>query len=245
MAGTIAATPVEHRSRGVTRTSISITTATGGTADATNVGVGFGRLVGVMSAGPGAPLITLTDTRTGATILTHRPNVAVFGNTTTGDTSGGTSEDLWTTGAAHGLSEGDEIVFTSITGGGGGAAINTPYWVVTTTGFGATTFCLSDTAAHAAAGTNIVNVGTSDVSAATWYAAGATVTPSFFRPTAVIKTNAGAAITAADTAPNVNRDIYLGGKVSVEATGGENTAAACTLVLIVDETGVGDLALTV
>jgi hypothetical protein len=55
---------------------------------------------------------------------------------------------------------------------------------------------------------------------------------------------AGAAITAADTAPNVNRDIYVAGKLSVAVAGGGNLET-CKLALIVDEVGIGDLALTV
>jgi len=50
---------------------------------------------------------------------------------------------------------------------------------------------------------------------------------------------AGTAVAAADTAPNVNRDIVVGGKVSVSAVGGSG-ATACTIALIVDEAGLGD-----
>lgn len=56
----------------------------------------------------------------------------------------------------------------------------------------------------------------------------------YFRPTAVIATNAGAAITAADTAPNVNRDIYVAGKLKLVAAQGGNLGAG-ELHIVVDE----------
>lgn len=40
-------------------------------------------------------------------------------------------------------------------------------------------------------------------------------TSDFYRPTAVVATNAGVAITAATTAPNVNRDIFVAGKLNL------------------------------
>lgn len=68
--------------------------------------------------------------------------------------------------------------------------------------------------------------------------------PRYFRPTAVITTNAGAAVTAAGTAVDVNRDIFVGGKISVAvAQGGVSTSG--TLYLVVDEEGLGNPALTV
>lgn len=148
MAGSAVPTKIEHRPRGVVRTNIAITTDASGDASATVVGVGFGRLVGVMYNGglDEAAVITLTDTKTAQTLLTY----------TTG-----------TEGVA-----------------------------------------------------------------------------TFFRPTTAVVTNAGAAIAASDVAPNVNRDIYLGGKVSVTVASGGN-AETGILALIVDESGVGDLALTI
>jgi len=250
MAGTVVPLKIEHRSRGVVRTDVTITTDSAGAAPAeTVVGVGFGRLVGVAVKGPLSTAITVKDKRTGATILNaYRPTTASFGNTTTGDTAGGTSADLFTTGAAHGLSEGDSIVFTAITGGGGTGAIvvNTPYWVCETTGFAATTFCLAASAADAAAGDDQVvqEIGDADISAATWHASDAAVTAAMFRPTGVIVDVAGTAISAAESANNVNRDIYVAGKLSVSCTGGAASTAA-TLSLIVDEEGLGDLANTI
>jgi hypothetical protein len=69
-------------------------------------------------------------------------------------------------------------------------------------------------------------------------------TPVYLAPTDIITDNAGANVTAADTAPNVNRDIYIGGKVTVTVSGGGN-AETGTYVLIIDEQGLGEPALTV
>ncbi len=72
--------------------------------------------------------------------------------------------------------------------------------------------------------------------------------PRYFRPTQVVTGATGAALTAGDgsggagTGNDVNRDIFLAGKVSVVAAQGGNLGAGA-LHLIVDETGVGDLAL--
>jgi hypothetical protein len=146
MAGTAVATKQEHRTRGVVRTSVALTTHTDGSVSATVVGVGFGRLVGFLEDGglDSSGTITLSDTKTGATLFT------------------------WTTAGAA----------------------------------------------------------------------------SFVRPTANIVTVAGAAVTAADTAPNVDRDIYVSGKLTITVASGGSEASG-TIALIVDETGVGDLALTV
>lgn len=71
------------------------------------------------------------------------------------------------------------------------------------------------------------------------YTTGTEGTPVFFRPTDIVTTNAGADITAAATATNVNRDIYLAGKVTVTvASGGVSETAK--LALIVDESGLGE-----
>lgn len=151
MAGSAVGTKIEHRSRGVVRTSCAITCDASGDASATVVGVGFGRLVAV-GYGPGTLAtgvdITVTDTSSGKAVLT------------------------------------------------------------------------------------LTNAGTS----ARW-----------FRPTQNVTNSVTAgntAITADATAPNVMRDIFLGGKVSITAAQGGNLGAG-TLVLVVDEEGLGDLALTV
>lgn len=64
------------------------------------------------------------------------------------------------------------------------------------------------------------------------------------RPTTAIVTVAGAAVTPADTAPNTNRAIYVGGKLSVVVSSG-GVSETCKLALLVDEHGIGDRALTV
>lgn len=148
MAGSAVPSQVKHRSRGVVRSTISITTDAAGDATETNVGVGFGRLVGVMYNGglDASAVITVKDQKTGATLLA--------------------------------------------------------------------------------------------------YTTGAEGTPVFFRPTQVIVDNAGVAVAAAATAPNVNRDIYVAGKVSVTVASGGN-AETGILALIIDEAAIGDLARTV
>lgn len=148
MAGTAVGSIIEHRTRGVVRTDVSITTDASGDASATVVGVGFGRLVGVLYDGglDASAVITIKDVKSGASVVA--------------------------------------------------------------------------------------------------YTTGTEGTPVAFRPTSVIADNAGTAVTAAATAPNVNRDIYLGGKVSVTVASGGN-AETGVVSLIVDETGIGDLAVTV
>ena len=76
------------------------------------------------------------------------------------------------------------------------------------------------------------------------YTTGTEGSPVFFRPTSVITDVAGDAITAADTAPNVNRDMYVFGNVSVSVSSGGNEET-CKIALIIDEVGLGELALTV
>jgi hypothetical protein len=76
------------------------------------------------------------------------------------------------------------------------------------------------------------------------YTTGTEGTPTTFRPTTNVVDVAGATISAATSAPNVNRDIFLAGKVSVTVASGGN-AETGTFALLVDEGRVGDLALTV
>lgn len=150
MAGIVAATaPIVHRSRGVARISVALTTDASGDIPLTHAGVGYGRLVGVLYDGglDASASITIKDDKTGATI---------FG----------------------------------------------PY--VT---------------------------GTEGV-------------PVSLRPTRVVVDTAGTAVTAADTAPNVNRDIFVAGGFSVLVSAGGNVEHG-TVVVIVDEAHIGDLALTV
>ena len=76
------------------------------------------------------------------------------------------------------------------------------------------------------------------------YTTGTEGTPATFSPTQVAVDNAGVAITAADTAPNVNRPIFVGGRLTLGVTSGGNVETGI-VSFIVDEDGVGDLALTV
>lgn len=73
------------------------------------------------------------------------------------------------------------------------------------------------------------------------YTTGTEGTPVFFRPTDKVTDNAGADLTAALTATNVNRDIYLAGKVTLTvASGGASETGK--IALIVDEAGLGEVA---
>lgn len=76
------------------------------------------------------------------------------------------------------------------------------------------------------------------------YTTGTQGTPTTIRPTTNIVDTAGVTVAAATTAINVWRSIFVGGKVSVTVASGGNATTA-TLVILVDEDGVGDLALTV
>jgi len=60
-------------------------------------------------------------------------------------------------------------------------------------------------------------------------------TPVSKRPTAVIATNAGAAIGAAAEAPNVNRDIYVAGKVLIDVAN-MGVSEAAIMSIVIDET---------
>jgi len=69
-------------------------------------------------------------------------------------------------------------------------------------------------------------------------------TPVKLRPTRVVQDQVGVDIAAGATLVNVNRDIYLSGKVTVTVAAGGN-AETGKLSLIVDEDGIGDIAITV
>ena len=143
MAGTAVPTKIEHRSRGVVRTNITMVTDASGDATATVVGVGFGRLVGVLYDGglDASAVITITDSKSGATVVAY------------------------TTGTE-------------------GVAV-------------------------------------------------------YFRPSTVITSNVGVAVAAAASAPNVNRDYFISGKITVTVASGGNVETGI-LGLIVDESGVGN-----
>jgi N4-gp56 family major capsid protein len=84
----------------------------------------------------------------------------VFAGTTTGDTTGGAAEDLFTTSVAHGLSVNDPIRFSAKTGGTL-PTVGTVYYVKTVNS--ATTFTLSATVGGA-----VMEIGATDITAATW-----------------------------------------------------------------------------
>lgn len=72
MAGSVThPTPVKHRSRGVVRISVAVTTDASGDAPLTPVGVAYGRLVGVLYDGglDASASITLKDAKTGAILF--------------------------------------------------------------------------------------------------------------------------------------------------------------------------------
>lgn len=56
------------------------------------------------------------------------------------------------------------------------------------------------------------------------------------RPSAIVTTNAGVAVTAAATAVDVNRDIYVAGKIKVAGAQGGNLGT-CRIILVIDENG--------
>lgn len=152
MAGVVSPiAPTEHRSRGVCRIHVAVTTDASGDATLATIGQAFGRLVGVMYDGglDASASVTLKDHKTGATL---------FGP----------------------------------------------------------------------------------------YVTGTEGTPVLIRPSTVVVDTAGTAVTAADTAPNVNRPIVASGKVDLVVSAGGN-AETCVLGFIFDETvpGLGELALTV
>lgn len=71
------------------------------------------------------------------------------------------------------------------------------------------------------------------------YVTGTEGTPTYLRPTTAIVTAAGAAIAAADTAPNTQRDIEVAGKVKLLVSAGGN-AETCVVKFIFDEANLTD-----
>jgi len=61
-----------------------------------------------------------------------------------------------------------------------------------------------------------------------------------FRPSAVITGNDGVAVTAADTAANVNRDLFVSGKVSLVVAQGGNLGAGDLYLEVDDSVHVGE-----
>ncbi len=77
------------------------------------------------------------------------------------------------------------------------------------------------------------------------YVTGTEATPVFVRPTGAIVTKAGAAIAAADTAPNTQRDIFVAGKVTLTIASGGNAETAKIAFIFCEDDRLGDIALTV
>lgn len=69
-------------------------------------------------------------------------------------------------------------------------------------------------------------------------------TPVAVRPTTNVVTVAGAVVAAADTAPNIWRDIIVSGQIALGVTAGGN-AETGKIALLIDESKRGELALTV
>lgn len=76
------------------------------------------------------------------------------------------------------------------------------------------------------------------------YTTGTEGTPTTIRPTTNVVDVAGAVVSAADTAPNIWRGIKVAGKITLTVASGGN-AETGTVALIVDESNLGDIALTV
>jgi len=249
VAGVVTPTRIAHRDRGIVRTDAVVTCDASGDATATVVGVGFGRLVGVgLKFGTFDimnTIVTVKDAKTGATLFSYDTDNEKYTGTigtVTGDDTGGASPDIFTSQNNHLFAAGDKVRLYSLTAGAGTTLVAGTYYWVHATGLAAKTFCVSATA-----GGGVLNIGTDagttdDVSASVWglisKANGTLGTGRWFRPTGNVTVAAGTAITGADTAPNVNRDIFVAGKVTVTVAQGGNLGAGA-IALVVDETGVG------
>lgn len=88
-------------------------------------------------------------------------------------------------------------------------------------------------------------VGPSAVSTAFFtHTTGTEGTPVSIFPTDISTDNAGVDLTPAASAPNVRRPIIVGGKITVTVAAG-GASETGKYVLVFDEAGIGDLALTV
>ena len=76
------------------------------------------------------------------------------------------------------------------------------------------------------------------------YVTGTEGTPVFLSPTGAVVSSAGAAISDADTAPNLHRPILVAGKLNLLVSAG-GTDETCVVKFIFDESDNGELALTV
>ncbi len=84
------------------------------------------------------------------------------------------------------------------------------------------------------AATADVTITDAETGATIWSTTDIGAAARYERPTAVITTNAGAAVTAATTAPNVNRDIFVAGKLKV-AVANATTTDTARIDIIVQE----------
>ncbi len=77
MAGLVVPTQTVHKSKGVVRCSVALTTTAGGVVDASVIGEFYGRLANVFYSGglDASAVITFKDFVTGATILTYTTGV--------------------------------------------------------------------------------------------------------------------------------------------------------------------------
>lgn len=76
------------------------------------------------------------------------------------------------------------------------------------------------------------------------YTTGTEDTPTFFRPSTNVVDSAGATIAAATTAPNVNRDIKIAGKVTLAVASG-GVSETGKIAFLVDEANIGVKAVNV
>lgn len=131
----------------------------------------------------------------------------------------------------------DIVLTTDATGDGGDIAAT-----VVGVGFGRIVGCFYDGGGDASA---VITVKDARTGATLFtYTTGTEGTPTRFRPTTNVVDTAGATITAADTAPNIWRDIMVAGKVTVEVAN-MGVSESARFAILVDESGVGDLAITV
>lgn len=77
-----------------------------------------------------------------------------------------------------------------------------------------------------------ITVTDSDSGAALFVLTNAGVTARYFRPTAVVTDNVGVAVTAATTAVDVNRDVFVAGNIKITAAQGGNLGAGSLSVIV-------------
>lgn len=105
-------------------------------------------------------------------------------------------------------------------------------------GFGRLVGFAYDGGLDASASISLLDAGTGAVIFGP-YVTGTEATPVYLRPTTAIATKAGAAIAAADTAPNTNRDIKVAGKLKLLVSAG-GVSETCVVKFIIDEANLSD-----